>query len=99
MRRVYFTPGPSALYYTAEHHIKDAIKHGITSISHRSAKFQDIFKEVESNIKILLSLPDNYQLVFTNSATEVWEKMSDAFISDRSLHMVNGANLSPAEQL
>jgi phosphoserine aminotransferase len=91
MRRVYFTPGPSALYYTAEHHIKYAIKHGITSISHRSAKFQDIFKEAESNFKLLLSLPDNYQLVFTNSATEIWEKMTDAFISERSLHMVNGA--------
>jgi phosphoserine aminotransferase len=74
MRKVYFTPGPSALYYTAEHHIKYAIKHDITSISHRSAKFQNIFKEAESNFKLLLSLPDNYQLVFTNSATEIWEK-------------------------
>ncbi|RLD19893.1 MAG: phosphoserine aminotransferase [Bacteroidetes bacterium] len=91
MRRVYFTPGPSALYYTADHHIKYAIKHGITSISHRSKTFQDIFKEAESNLKILLALPDNYQLVFTNSATEIWEKMTDAFISNQSLHMVNGA--------
>jgi phosphoserine aminotransferase len=91
MRRVYFTPGPSALYYTADHHIKYAIKHGITSISHRSRTFQDIFKEAESNLKILLSLPDNYQLVFTNSASEIWEKMTDALIINQSMHMVNGA--------
>lgn len=91
MRRVYFTPGPSALYFTAEHHIKYALKHGIASISHRSKQFEDIFKAAETNLRELLSLPENYQLVFTNSATEIWEKMTDSFINKRSLHLVNGA--------
>lgn len=91
MRRVYFTPGPSGLYYTVEHHIKHAIKTGITSISHRSKQFEEIFKEAENNLKELLRLPDNYQMVFTTSATEIWEKMADGLISTKSLHIVNGA--------
>jgi len=91
MRSVYFTPGPSGLYYTVEHHLKTAFKSGITSISHRSNQFKEIFKEAETNLKLLLQLPDNYQLVFTSSATEIWEKLTDSFINTRSLHIVNGA--------
>ena len=91
MRRVYFTPGPSELFFTVEHHIKHAIKHGITSISHRSKQFEEIFKEAELNLQTLLQLPDNYQMVFTSSATEIWEKMTDSLISNQSLHLVNGA--------
>jgi phosphoserine aminotransferase len=91
MRRVYFTPGPSGLYFTVEHHIKHAIKSGVTSISHRSKQFEEIFREAETNLKILLQLPDNYKMVFTSSATEIWEKMADSLISNKSLHMVNGA--------
>ena len=91
MRRVYFTPGPSGLYFTVEHHIKHALKSGITSISHRSKQFEEIFKEAESNLQQLLQIPDNYQMVFTTSATEVWEKMTDSLIKSKSLHIVNGA--------
>jgi len=91
MRKVYFTPGPSGLYFTVEHHIKHAIKSGVTSISHRSKQFEEIFREAETNLKTLLQLPDNYKMVFTSSATEIWEKMADNLISNKSLHMVNGA--------
>jgi len=91
MRRVYFTPGPSGLYFTIEHHLKHAVKSGITSISHRSKQFEEIFKEAESNLKELVQLPDNYKMVFTSSATEIWEKMADGLITGKSLHLVNGA--------
>ncbi len=91
MQNIYFTPGPSALYFTVEHHIKHAIKHGITSISHRSKEFEKIFKKAESNLSELLNLPDNFQLVFTSSASEIWEKITDGLIKNKSLHFVNGA--------
>ena len=91
MRRVYFTPGPSGIYFTVEHHLKHAVKQGITSISHRSKAFEEIFKEAEVSLKALLELPDNYQMVFTSSATGIWEKMTDGLISNKSLHIVNGA--------
>jgi len=91
MRNIYFTPGPSALYFTVEQHLKYAINNGIASISHRSKQFENIFCEAEKNLNQLLNLPDNYQMVFTGSASEIWEKISDGFIENRSLHIVNGA--------
>ena len=91
MRNIYFTPGPSGLYYTVDQHIKEAIKTGVASISHRSKAFEQIYREAEENIEELLELPDNYKIVFTNSATEIWEKMVDSLISESSLHIVNGA--------
>jgi phosphoserine aminotransferase len=91
MRSIYFTPGPSGLYFTVEHHLKSAFKRGIGSISHRSVQFEEIFKEAETNLTTLLQLPDNYQLVFTSSATEIWEKISDGLVEKKSLHIVNGA--------
>lgn len=91
MRKLYFTPGPSELYFTAEHHIKMALQYGIPSISHRSKQFQEIIKETKANIRELLSLPDDYHILFTTSATEVWERISENLIDETSLHFVNGA--------
>jgi phosphoserine aminotransferase len=91
MRKLYFTPGPSELYFTAEHHLKMAFKNGVPSISHRSSQFQSIFKEAVDNLRELLKLPDSYQIVFTTSATEVWERITENLIDQHSLHIVNGA--------
>ncbi len=91
MQKIFFTPGPSALYFTAEHHLKQAVRQGITSISHRSPAFMSIFEEANNNLRELLQLPPDYRLVFTDSASGIWEKMTDALITERSLHMVNGA--------
>ena len=91
MRKVFFTPGPTGLYYTVDHHIKEALKTGVASISHRSKDFVKISQEANENLRELLELPDDYAIVFTSSATEVWEKLSDSLINDRSLHIVNGA--------
>ena len=91
MRKLYFTPGPSELYFTAEHHLKMAFKNGIPSISHRGKVFQAIFKETVENLRELLNLPDNFHIVFTTSATEVWERITENLIDQHSLHLVNGA--------
>lgn len=91
MRKLFFTPGPSELYFTVDHHIKEALKSGVTSISHRSKDFIKISQEANENLRELLQLPDDYAILFTSSATEVWEKLSDSLINDSSLHIVNGA--------
>lgn len=91
MRKLFFTPGPSELYFTTEHHLKMALQYGIPSISHRSKQFQDIIKETKDNLRELLSLPSNYHIVFTTSATEVWERIGENLIDETSLHFVNGA--------
>lgn len=91
MHKTYFTPGPSGLYYTVEQHAKKALKSGIASITHRGAEFKDIYKQVDSNLRELLALPDNYTILFTNSATEVWDLATESLVDKKSLHIVNGA--------
>lgn len=91
MRKLFFTPGPSGLYYTVDHHIKDALKKGVASISHRSKDFIKISEEATENMRQLLELPEDYAMLFTSSATEIWEKLADSLIQDKSLHFVNGS--------
>ena len=73
--KIYFTPGPSQLFYTVADHLKKAIKVDICSISHRSAEFKKIYEFTIEQLKILLDLPDGYQIVFASSANEIWERL------------------------
>jgi phosphoserine aminotransferase len=89
--KTYFTPGPSELYFTAEEHIKQALKEKIPSISHRSKAFEGIYQHAVENIQTLLNLPDNYKIVFTGSATEIWERLIQNCVENQSYHLVNGS--------
>ncbi len=91
MHKQYFTPGPSGLYYTVDQHVKMALKIGIASITHRGHQFEAIYKQVDSNLRELLNLPDNYKVLFTTSATEVWDLSTESLVEEKSLHLVNGA--------
>ena len=91
MKNIYFTPGPAALYFTVEGHIKDALRQQIPSISHRSKAFQAIYQACVENLKNLLSVPDDYHIFFTASATEIWERIIENNVAHKSHHYVNGA--------
>ncbi|MGB3586057.1 MAG: aminotransferase class V-fold PLP-dependent enzyme [Tunicatimonas sp.] len=91
MKQIFFTPGPAELYFTVESHIKKALNKQIPSISHRSAQFQSIFQEAEENLRNLLGLPGNFHVLFTGSATEIWERIIQNLVAERSYHYVNGA--------
>ena len=90
-QKIFFTPGPSALYFTVEEHMRSALKEQIPSISHRSKQFSSLYQQTEEILKSLVGLPDDYHLFFTASATEVWERMLQSCVLDKSLHLVNGA--------
>lgn len=90
-KQFYFTPGPSQLYFTVEGHIKQALKDHIPSISHRSKAFQSIFAETTENLRILLGLSDEHMILFTSSATEIWERIGQNLVQHESFHFVNGA--------
>jgi phosphoserine aminotransferase len=85
-----FTPGPSALYFTVEDHLKEALKQNIPSISHRSSDFERIYQSAVENLKALLNVPDNYHIFFTASATEIWERLIENCVDFESFHLVNG---------
>jgi phosphoserine aminotransferase len=71
--------------------LKKAIKVDICSISHRSAEFKKIYEFTIEQLKILLDLPDGYQIVFASSANEIWERLIQNLTSQNSHHFVNGA--------
>jgi phosphoserine aminotransferase len=89
--RINFTPGPSQLYPSVADHVKTAFKTGIPSISHRSKEFESIYVEAVNGLKELLQIPNNFYIVFTSSATEIWERSIQSLVVNESLHFVNGA--------
>ncbi|WP_299756806.1 aminotransferase class V-fold PLP-dependent enzyme [uncultured Pontibacter sp.] len=89
--KVYFTPGPSELYPTVPQHLQEAMAQKIGSISHRSKQFQEIYASAESGLRELLQLPDEYEVFFVSSATEVWERAMQNNVRRESFHLVNGS--------
>jgi phosphoserine aminotransferase len=87
----YFTPGPSELYPNIDLYIKEALENKLFSISHRSSWFQDIYQELDTNLKNLLKIPKNYSIFFVGSATECMERIIQNGVNKSSLHLVNGA--------
>lgn len=91
MLPVNFTPGPSQVYFTAEDHIRQAFRDGIPSISHRSKTFESVYREAKDGLFELLNIPDGWSMVFTSSATEVWERSIENLVNENCHHYVNGA--------
>jgi phosphoserine aminotransferase len=86
-----FTPGPSQLYITTEDHARKAFKEHIPSLSHRSKQFEDISRNATEGLRTLLNIPTNFSIVFTGSATEIWERIIQNLTEHTSHHLVNGA--------
>jgi phosphoserine aminotransferase len=86
-----FTPGPSQLYITTEDHARKAFKEQVPSLSHRSKQFEDISRNATEGLRTLLNIPTNFSIVFTGSATEIWERIIQNLTEHTSHHLVNGA--------
>lgn len=91
MSELFFTPGPSALYFTAEEHIKTALKKGVCSTSHRGQQFKDIYKECQQNLRKLMDIPEDYHVLITSSANEAWERIIENCVEKESYHISMGA--------
>lgn len=89
--KINFTPGPSQLYFTVEDHARIAFREGIPSLSHRSKKFEAIYREASDGLRALLGIPANFHILFTGSATEIWERIIQNLVERKSLHLVNGS--------
>jgi phosphoserine aminotransferase len=89
--KIYFTPGPSELYPSVTQHLQAAMAQKIGSISHRSQQFKDIYAHTEKSLRSLLSLPENFQILFLSSANEIWERAIQNCVEAESFHLVNGS--------
>jgi phosphoserine aminotransferase len=88
---VNFTPGPSQLYFTVVDHVREAFRDGIPSLSHRSKVFEQISAEATGGLRQLLNIPSSHSIFFTSSATEIWERIIQNLVEERSFHLVNGS--------
>ena len=85
-----FYPGPSKIYDQVADYAADAFKKGILSINHRSPVFEDLYRLTKDRLFSFLNVPKNYHLVFTSSATECWEIISQSLVEESSFHIYNG---------
>lgn len=90
-KKIFFTPGPSALYFTVEEHLKKALKLQVPEINHRSPQAEGYFKEAVDNLKALMDIPEDYHVFFLSSATEVWERLIQNCVIQKSFHFCYGA--------
>jgi len=86
-----FSPGPSQLYFTVEDHTRHAFKHGIPSLSHRSKSFEKFYQHTQEHLRALLNIPPSHHIFFSSSATEIWERLIQNLVIEKSSHFVNGA--------
>lgn len=88
---LFFTPGPARLYPTVPAHLQQALAEHIPSISHRSKAYERIHRRAVEGVKALFAVPEDFEVFFFSSATEIWERLLQNCLLDTSYHYVNGA--------
>lgn len=86
-----FYPGPSRIHDEIPRYVKEAAKEGILSMNHRSPEFIALAKKTAALFRKKLSVPGNYTILYTSSATECWEIIAQSLIVEKSYHFFSGA--------
>jgi len=86
-----FAPGPSKVYDALPKYMQDAYDQGILSANHRSGVFMHLYQETEQLMRDKLHMPDDYKLLFTSSATENWEIITQSIVEQASFHIYSGS--------
>jgi phosphoserine aminotransferase len=90
-QKIFFTPGPAQLYPTFEKHLGVAVREQLGSISHRSKQFRALYQHTDEQLRALLDVPASHAILFTGSATEVWERAIQNGAGRETFHLVNGS--------
>ena len=53
--------------------------------------FEAVFSEAVEGLRTLLNIPEDFYIVFTSSATEVWDRSIQNLVESKSLHYINGS--------
>lgn len=86
-----FAPGPSKVYDALPQYLQDAYNQGILSANHRSNAFMHLYQETEQLMREKLHMPEDFKLLFTSSATENWEIISQSIVEKASFHIYSGS--------
>jgi phosphoserine aminotransferase len=85
-----FNVGPSKVYPEVRQYLQDAYDQQILSISHRSKKFDTFSKKTIELLHEKLNIPSDYVVMYTGSATESWEIISQDIVNHSAIHFYNG---------
>lgn len=86
-----FAPGPSKVYDALPQYLQEAYTQGILSANHRSGAFMNLYRDTEQLFRDKLQLPEDFTLLFTSSATESWEIISQSLVAHSSYHLYSGS--------
>ena len=86
-----FNPGPAAVYPEVRQYLADAYDEGWLSVPHRSERFTALVRQTLDQARLKLNIPQDYTILFTSSATECWEILTQSLTPRRSFHLYNGA--------
>ncbi|MFT7419592.1 MAG: phosphoserine aminotransferase [Algoriphagus sp.] len=89
--KIFFTPGPAELYPKFEVFVQDFLDNQYGSISHRSAAFKKIYQQTDEALRELLAIPQEHAIMFTGSASEIWERILLNCTEMETFHLVNGS--------
>ncbi len=85
-----FNPGPSQLSDETKADITQAAKSDLLSMSHRSPQFSEISRQAVEGLRTYFSLPTNYHVVYTASATEAMAMTIENTTERASFHFTCG---------
>lgn len=97
MRSLTFNPGPSKISGETYADVEKALATGFLEVSHRSSTFYDVSSECIENLKAYLNVPEEYHVIFLDSATSAWHSVVANTVHTKSFHLVNGAFSEKAE--
>lgn len=87
----YFTAGPAELYPRFEEFLQEAVDQQLGSISHRSGQFKKIYQHTDEQLRQLLQIPAESAIMFTGTASEIWERIILNCTELETFHLVNGS--------
>jgi phosphoserine aminotransferase len=86
-----FNPGPAAVYPELRQYLVDAYEEGWLSAPHRGERFTALVRHTLEQARAKLNIPQDYTILFTSSATECWEILTQSLTPRRSFHLYNGS--------
>ncbi|MGR3810558.1 aminotransferase class V-fold PLP-dependent enzyme [Jiulongibacter sp. NS-SX5] len=89
--KTFFTAGPAELYPRFEEFLQEFVDLQLGSISHRSQQFKDIYQHTDEQLRELMNIPAENAIMFTGTASEIWERIILNCTELETFHLVNGS--------
>lgn len=90
-KKKFFTAGPAELYPKYNEFLEEFVNLQLGSLSHRSSSFIEVYNFTQKQLKLLMNIPDEHQIMFLGSASEIWEKSIQSLVEFETFHLINGS--------